>query len=145
MPTGLSMSSVDAANLILEPYDISFSDDYLYDMVNNEGNFRNILISEFANHELTEGIGRLVIYGGHSVHSSGKSLASTSENTYSSANDHPGKFSPVDIINSGKGSVLAIGDINLLTSQYVQSADKQIFVQNLAAFLTESAQKRIHW
>ncbi len=50
MPTGIS--GVDVANLLLEPYDAAFVDDYLYDMTTNEGNYRNVIFSEFSGHEL---------------------------------------------------------------------------------------------
>jgi hypothetical protein len=140
MATG--MKGVDAANLVLEPYDISFSDDYLYDMLDNEGNYRNVKLSSFDTHPLMKDVHQLVIYGGHSVKSSGKSLACSNESTFSSGTDHAGKFSPFALVNSGLGSVLAIGDLSILTSQYVQSADNQVFVSNLADFLTESNRQR---
>jgi hypothetical protein len=135
-------TSVNAANQLMEPYDISFSDDYLYNMVQNEGNFRNILISTFSSNDLTTGIKQLAIYGGHSVHSNGKAIATTGENTLSSANDRDETYSIMDEVISGSGSVLAIGDVSLITSQYVQSADNQVFVQNLANYLTGSSRQK---
>jgi hypothetical protein len=137
-PATSSVSSLDASNLLLEPFDVSITDDYLYNMSQNEGNFRNVKISNFAKDELTKGINQLVIYGGHSIHSNGKSLATTGENTFSSANDRPDTFSLIDLVKSGSGNVLVIGDLSLFTTQYVQSADNQVFVQNLANYLTES-------
>jgi hypothetical protein len=137
-----SMSGVDAANLLLEPFDLSFKDDYLYNMINNEGNYRNIIVTNIADHALMKDISQLVIYGGHSLNTNGTSLATTDDETLSSKNDQPGGLSIMKISSFGKGQVLAIGDLSLMTEQYVQSADNQIFVRNLAKFLTESNREK---
>jgi hypothetical protein len=130
------LSGVDAANLLLEPFDAAFADDYLYDMQSNEGNYRNVIFSEFTGDDLTKGIGKLVIYGGHSVLSHGDPLTKSSGTTFSSSTDQAGNFSPFSLMKSEKGSVLAMGDLSLLTTQYSQFADNQVFIQNLAGYLT---------
>lgn len=130
-------TSVEVSNILLEPFDISIADDYLYDMSSNEGNFRNVIFKEFENNDLTRNINQLVIYGGHSVTSNGNSLATNNETTFSSATDQSGKFSPFALVKYGQGSVLAIGDFSLLTSQYIYSADNQVFANNLADFITQ--------
>ena len=137
-----NISSVDAVNQILEPFDISISDDYLYDMVTNEGNYRNVIFDDFKKETLTEGVKRLVIYGGHSVHSVGNPLTVSLKTTFSSNTDQAGEISPFAFSQSGDGSVLALGDISLLTSQYYQSADNQIFVQNIASFLVDEKREK---
>ena len=129
------LSGVDAANLLGEPFDVAFMDDYLYDMVSNEGNFRNVIISDFEDSQLTREVGKLVIYGGHTIRSQGEALASSSNTTYSSATDQAGDFSPFALVKYGEGSVIALGDMSFLTTQYVYSADNQVFTQNLAGFL----------
>lgn len=136
------MSGVDAANLLLEPFDLSFRDDYLYNMVKNEGNFRNIIVTDISGDPLMKDIRQLVIYGGHSLNTNGTSLVTVDEGTSSSTNEHSGDLSPIKISSFQKGQVLAIGDISLMTVQYIQSADNQIFVRNLARFLTESIREK---
>lgn len=136
------LSGTDNANLILEPFDISFSDDYLYNMTENEGNFRNLIINELTDDALTIGIKQLVIYGGHSVHSGGVQLVKTGKNTYSSAGEVDETYSIADLVKSGSGSVLAIGDLSLVTSQYVRSSDNQVFTQNLAKFITSTPRQK---
>jgi hypothetical protein len=136
------LSGTDDANLLLEPFDISFADDYLYNMTQNEGNFRNVILTDFAGDSLTTGINQLTIYGGHSVHSSGKQLAKTGKNTYSSTGEKDETYSLVDLAKYGTGDVLAIGDVSLVTSQYVRSSDNQVFAQNLAKYMTESPREK---
>jgi hypothetical protein len=138
----IGMTGVDAANLILEPFDLSFNDDYLYNLVKNEGNYRNIFLTDISKDELMKGINQLVIYGGHSLNNNGTPLAIAGNGTFSSSEDQTGSLSPINIIPFDKGQVLAIGDISLMTSQYVQSKDNQVFVRNLAEFLTESTREK---
>ncbi len=142
LPTGMALGGVDIANMLLEPFDTSITDDYLYDLVSNEGNYRNVIFNDFDRHQLTQNINKLVIYGGHSVNSHEYPLASSSKSTYSSTTDMPGDFSPFALVKHGKGSVLAMGDLSLLTSQYALSADNQVFINNLAAFVTENERTR---
>ncbi len=130
------LSGTDNANLLLEPFDIAFADDYLYNMIENEGNFRNVFINDFADHDLTRGIHQLVVYGGHSVTSGGRQLAKTSDKTLSSTNESDEIYSVMDLVESGDGTVIAIGDLSLITSEYVLSSDNQVLVNNLAKFLT---------
>lgn len=135
-PVTTMLSGTDNANLLLEPYNIAFKDDYLYNLTENEGNFRNIFVTEFANDNLTRGIKKMVVYGGHSVTSSGIQIARTNGKTLSSTNEGNETFSVIDFVKYGEGSVLAIGDLSLITPEYVLSADNQIFVQNLAKYTT---------
>jgi hypothetical protein len=111
-------------------------------MVTNEGNYRNVIFDDFKKETLTEGVKRLVIYGGHSVHSVGNPLTVSLKTTFSSNTDQAGEISPFAFSQSGDGSVLALGDISLLTSQYYQSADNQIFVQNIASFLVDEKREK---
>jgi hypothetical protein len=136
------MSGTDAANLLLEPFDISFTDDYLYNLTENEGNFRNVIINDLANDDLTAGVKQLVVYGGHSVHSSGSHLAKTGHNTLSSNSDLNETYSLADLVKYGSGHVLAVGDLSLITTQFAQSSDNQVFTQNLAKFLTSAPREK---
>ncbi len=138
-----AVSGVDAVNMLLEPFDISISDDYLYDMVTNEGNYRNVIITDFQKGALTEDVAKLVIYGGHSVHSSGNALAVSQKSTFSSNTDQTAGLSPFALVSSGKGSVLTLGDISLLTSQFFQSADNQVFARNIASFLVDVKREKM--
>lgn len=135
------MSGVDSANLLLEPFDLSFKDDYLYNLVENEGNFRNIIISDFPTNILMKDVGQLVLYGTHSLSPNGYALAGVNDDTVSSA-EQADELSPIRIIKAGSGQVLAIGDVSMMTTQYAQSADNQVFIQNLAKFLTTNARSK---
>ncbi len=81
------LESVNLANQLLVPFGISFSEDYLYNQVNHEGNFRNIILEDILKDPLTVGVTRLVFYGTHSVKTEGQALLTADEDTLSSLND----------------------------------------------------------
>ena len=139
--TGYSESSApitgtDIANQLLDPFKITFMEDYLYNQINNEGNFRNILISDLAKDDLTQGIQQLAFYSAHSLKTSQKVLAQGDENTRSSLTDNGGKLTVA--ASAVDGRVLALGDLSFMNTPYNQVAGNQQFIFNLAGYLTNS-------
>jgi hypothetical protein len=77
-------SDVIHVNDLAAQFGLVFQSDYLYNTVENEGNFRNIRLTDFADHGLTEGLDQLVFYAVHSLVSEEPALISTSGETRSS-------------------------------------------------------------
>lgn len=128
-------------NDLANAFDITFRGDYLYNTVENEGNFRNILVGGdgFGDSALTEGLEQLALYSSHSLQlgPSAGALLSADDNTWSSATDRPGglvlaALSPAD---SDAGQLLAIGDVHFLTEPYSTVYDNGAFVARVADFL----------
>jgi len=128
-------------NDLANAFDITFRGDYLYNTVENEGNFRNILIGAdgFGDSALTEGLDRLALYSSHSLQlgPSAAALLSADDNTWSSATDRPGglvlaALSPAE---GDAGQLLAIGDVHFLTEPYSTVYDNGAFVARVADFL----------
>ncbi|MGD0806905.1 MAG: hypothetical protein ABSA10_05495 [Anaerolineales bacterium] len=135
------VADVIAANTLLAPFDITFSDDYLYNMTEYEGNFRNVYIRNFGDHPLTDGLQTLVLYAAHSIQTqTGTSLLLTSGEIKSSRTDQSGGFSAAALDASGK--VLAIGDMSFLQPPYNQVADNALWIQRIADFLLGA--ERVH-
>jgi hypothetical protein len=130
--TGLTVASAHIANQLLAPYQITFVDDYAYNLIDNEANFRNLLISQFASSPLTGGLNQVVLYSAQSLKSE-TVLLTGGTNTFSSLTDQ-GKNLPLAAMDAD-GKVLAIGDLTFLTLPYVQVSDNQQFTRNIAAFL----------
>ncbi len=127
-------TDVNLANPLLAPYGLAAENGYLYNLDDNEGNFRNIKVSQFQDHPLTENLGMVVFYGMHSLQNgSGQALAAVSPETRSSLNDAAGRYPALALDSSG--NVLAIGDMTFMTNPYVNVADNRLFVQNLAGYL----------
>ena len=136
-----SGGDVDAANSLLASFDLSFRGDYLYNMTDYEGNFRNVIFEKLADRALTLGLGRVVFYGVHSVQTTdGTPLLSASSGSVSSATDLGGALSAAAVDRNG--NVLAIGDMTFLTPPYNQVADNPVLIRNIANFLAGAS--RIH-
>lgn len=128
-------------NDLANAFDITFRGDYLYNTVENEGNFRNILVGGdgLGDSALTEGLERLALYSSHSLQlgPSAAALLSADDNTWSSATDRPGGLvlAALSPAASDAGQLLAIGDVHFLTEPYSTVYDNGAFVARVADFL----------
>jgi hypothetical protein len=135
------VSDVIAANTLLSSFDITFMDDYLYNMTDYEGNFRNVYFRDFGDNPLTDGLSTVVLYAAHSVQTkTGTLLLQTSGETKSSLTDAASGFSAAAMDASGR--VLAVGDMSFLQVPYNQVADNAVWIRHLADFLLGA--ERIH-
>lgn len=129
-------------NSLASEFDITFKGDYLYNMVNNEGNFKNILLNESnfgeAANDLTEDLTQVVFYGAHSLNvgPEGDVLFVGDADTWSSATDRSGGLTLA--ATSQNGRVLAVGDLHFMTNPYHTSYDNGRLVAHIADFLTDS-------
>ncbi len=125
--TAANLQSVTIANTLLEAYQTAFAEDYLYDMVNNEANFRHIILTQFNQDTLVKNLKRLIFYSAHSIRTGGEMLVRTTDTTRSSLTDKGGNFAVV--ASAANGQVIAIGDMTFMTHPYVQVADNQLLLK----------------
>lgn len=135
--TGASVfiPDVNTTNPLLASFDISINNDYLYNLIDNEGNYRNIFFGDFGKNELTFGLKQVAFYGAHSVKSdSGTVLLLGEDQTFSSLTD---AHNPAEggAVLSADGNVVAFGDITFLAPPYNRVSDNAILISNLADFL----------
>jgi hypothetical protein len=121
-------------NSLAVQFGISFQPDYLYNMVDNENNYRNVRLSDMADDPLTEGVAQLVFFGTRSLTSTGIPLVSAGADTVSNADDRVVK--PVTVALGADGPVLALGDASFLTEPYNGIADNDRFASNIADWLS---------
>jgi len=124
-----------AVNPLLENFGITVNNDYMYNLAENEGNFRNVFFDEFGRSELTFGLKQVALYGAHSVSSdSGLVLFRGSGSTFSSVSD---AHDPAQggAAMSEDGNVVAFGDFTFLTPPYDIVADNSTLITNIADFL----------
>ncbi len=122
-------------NGLSAPFGITFVDDYLYNVSDNEGNFRNIKLSDWGESALTEGLDSVVFYAAHSLgvaHEGALILAD--EDTWSSATDRAGGL--VVAAQTMEGQVLALGDLTFMTEPYHTVHDNNRLIASVADFLT---------
>jgi hypothetical protein len=139
---------VNTTNPLLEPFGITVNADYLYNLVENEGNFRNIYLESFGKSDLTWGINKVAFYGTHSVETdSGVALLVGGDKTLSSATDAtPGndpKQSWSAAVLSKDGNVFAAGDFTFLMSPYNTVSDNATLINNIADFLLGGQRKKV--
>ncbi len=130
-------------NSLANSFDIIFNGDYLYNTIENEGNFRNIIVNEagFTTSPLTADLASVVLYGSHSlqVGSRAEVLLAGDDNTWSSATDRPGGLSLA--ATAVDGNVLAIGDIQFLMEPYYTVEDNAQFIAQIADFLASPIER----
>ena len=127
------VTSVEVANFLLEYYDISFTDDYVYNLVSNEGNFRHVILTQFAKDALTQDLAKVVFYSTHSIKTGQIALIKGDANSLSSLTDSGGGL--VTAASAQGDKVLAIGNMTFLTNPYYQVADNQRLILNIGKFL----------
>ena len=131
----------NAVNPLLAPHGITVNNDYLYNLQENEGNFRNVLFEQFAKNEVTFGLKQVALYGTHSVGTaSGQVLLTGGDQTFSSLTD---AHDPLEggAALSADGNVLVFGDFTFLHAPYNEVADNSTLIANIADFLLGGTRK----
>lgn len=134
-------SAVPAINTLASAFDIVYINDYLYNVVENEGNYRNIRFTDIDNtHPLMDEIETLVFFASHSLHGEGNPLVIGDKNTHSFL--RRGEEILTAALLSTDERVLALGDLSLLTSPYHTIADNDRFLSHLATWLAVDQRQR---
>ncbi|MEE9593787.1 MAG: hypothetical protein V3V92_00125, partial [Candidatus Hydrothermarchaeales archaeon] len=123
----------DSINTLSVGFGVTFDSGYLYNQLENDGNFQYIFLEDFESNDLTKGLDKVSMYVASSITSTGRGLAHTNENTFSSTQTKQ-RFSPM-VLTSG-GNALAIGDISFMLEPYNSVFDNNKLVSNIADFIT---------
>jgi hypothetical protein len=115
-------------------FGLVFQADYLYNTVDNEGNFRNIKLTDMVDEELTRGLDQVVFYAAHSILSDQAALIAASGDTRSSSSERAGALGVA--VLAGGGQVLALGDLTFMTEPYNAAYDNDRLISNIADFLS---------
>lgn len=125
-------SDVTHMNSLSSHFGVLFQEDYLYNTLDNAGNFRNIKLSEFDPHPLTEGLEEVAFFAAHSLVSEERALIETTGETRSSTRGR--QQVPVAVL-AAQEQVLAVGDLTFLLEPYNAVYDNDVFVAHIAGFL----------
>ncbi|MDX9863746.1 MAG: hypothetical protein RBT34_02960 [Anaerolineaceae bacterium] len=137
---GSSLGNIEVSNLLLEPFGIAFSKGYMYNLVKNEGNFRNVYFTILHEDQISEGLSQVVFYGLHEIKTAPKPLIVGDGNTLSSSTDLGSGL--IAAATDAEGRVLALTDLNFMIPPYHQVADNAILIDNIAEFLSGAARER---
>lgn len=122
-------------NSLSGSFGITYVDDYLYNVSDNEGNFRNIKLDDWGESVLTEGLDMVVFYAAHSLGVAEETAVILAGNdTWSSATDRAGGL--VVAAQTTDGKVLALGDLTFMTEPYHTVRDNSRLIAQIADFLT---------
>jgi len=121
-------------NSLASEFGILFWNDYLYNLKENDGNFRYIYLKEFSENNITRGLHKIVFYTSSSVF--GPGIIFTDNNTYSSSKGEKGRYSVAALTENS--NILAIGDVTFLYEPY-NVMDNNRLIYNIADFLAPPA------
>lgn len=119
-------------NSLAEEFGLYFSDGYLYNLEENYGVYRNVLVRGFAAHPLLAGLTELTLFTATHVYGNATALAWTGASTYLSLTEAPGVYTPI----AASGNVTAIADLTFLLDPYTSVGDNAKFLENLVAYIT---------
>jgi hypothetical protein len=127
-------SAIPAINSLANPLGVVYFNDYLYNLVDNQGNYRNVKLTTFSDdHPLTDGLDTVVFFAAHSLRTDGLSLISGDENTLSPL--RTGETGLTAAALAADEKVLALGDLTALTAPSHAVEDNDQFLSNIADWL----------
>jgi len=126
-------------NSISLEFGLIFEPDYLYNMEENEINYRNIFVSEFEENEITKNIEKIVLYVAGSISSADGGIAFIDQNTFSSIIESRKQLSPIALNQDEK--VMAVHDLTFMTEPYNGALDNNQLIANIADWLASPAEE----
>ncbi|MGD8456925.1 MAG: DUF4350 domain-containing protein [Anaerolineales bacterium] len=132
----LRVYDVNGINSLAGAFGIIYQDDYIYNLVENDGSYLNVIFDDFEENALTENLDRIVFQGAHSLRTGEGALIMGDENTFSSLREKPGDVTAVALTQDDR--VLALPDMTFLTGPYNTFADNDVFIDNIVYYLLSS-------
>jgi len=132
----LRVYDVNGMNSLAGVFGIIYQDDYVYNLVENDGSYLNVIFNNFEDNALTKNLDRIVFQGANSLRVGEGALIMGDENTFSSLREKPGDVTVAALTTDGR--VLALPDMTFLTGPYNTFADNDVFIDNIVQFLVSS-------
>jgi hypothetical protein len=114
-------------------FGLLFEPDYLYNLKENDINYRNIYITRFVENEITEDLAKIVLYTAGSISSVDGGIATVDEDTFSSLIETRRELAPIALTEEAR--VLAISDLTFMTEPYNGAHDNNRLIANIADWL----------
>ena len=133
-------SAVPAINSLANAFGVVYYDDYLYNLGDNAGSYRNVKFTTFEKNALTKDVETLVLFVTHSLSSDGVSLVVGDENTLSPLRS--GETNLAAAVLTTDQRVLALGDLTFMTAPYHTVEDNDQFLSNIANWLATDKRVR---
>ena len=124
---------INEINSVANNFNIIFSQDYLFNQKENDGNFKFIFLKEFEKNEITKKLKKIALYTSCPIIPSENGIAFTDKNTFSSSEETITGFTPIVL----KNSVLAVCDITFFDQPFNTVQNNNQLISNIADFLTK--------
>ncbi|HDO20638.1 MAG TPA: hypothetical protein ENG81_03875 [Candidatus Bathyarchaeota archaeon] len=118
-------------NMIAQEFGIHFQEGYIYDVENNYGVYRNIVVSNFVYDEITDNVNKLILFTATNIVGDGLKAARSQWTATQSFTEKSGSYTVI----MRSGNVVAIGDLTFLLDPYLDLVDNRIFMENLVKFI----------
>jgi len=136
-PAGLGLFSPVASDSVTKPmaplasqYGLSYGNGYLYNMHEYDTNYRNVYATPASDTGLTEGVDRAVFYAAVPIQGGDAAVTATEQTTLSQT-----RRQDTYGVVARSGNVVAVGDTNVFTQEFLYRADNEQLVGNLLDFL----------
>jgi hypothetical protein len=129
----------DNMNDISLEFGLIFEPDYLYNLRENDINYRNIFITEFKENEITKNLEKIALYVTGSISSADEGIAFVDQNTFSSLIESRKQLSPIALTEENK--VLGIYDLTFMTEPYNGTLDNNQLIANIADWLAKPSEE----
>ncbi len=120
-------------------FGLIFEPDYLYNMKENDANYRNIFVTEFKENPISKNLERITLYTVGSISSADGGIAFVDQNTFSSLIETRQRLSPIALAQESK--VLAIYDLTFITEPYNGILDNNQLIANIADWLASPSRR----
>ena len=117
-------------------YGIAYDNGYLYNMDDNDNNYRNVYATPSGTSSLTDGVEQAVFHEAVSVNGGQTALTATEGTTLSRT-----RRADTYGVLTRSGNVVAVGDTSIVTQGYVYRADNEVLVGNLLDFLVSGTKR----
>jgi len=115
-------------------YGIAYGSGYLYNMEDNDNNYKSIYAESASSGGLADGVERVVVRDAVPIRTNGGTQVLVgSEGTTLSTTRDTGRYTV--LARSQGGNVTAVGDTSFVTRENAYDADNEILIGNLADFL----------
>ena len=120
-------------NILSLQFGLIFEPGYLYNMKENDTNYRNIFVTKFKENEITKDLEKIALYTAGSITSTDCGIAFGDENTFSSVIETRKGLSPIALAQESK--VLAIYDLTFIKEPYNGILSNNQLISNIADWL----------
>jgi len=120
-------------NSISNNFNIIFSQDYLYNQKENDGNFKFIFLEKFKKNDITRKLKKISLYTSCPILPFENGIVVTDKNTFSSSDEAKTSFTPIIF----KNSILGVCDITFFNQPYNTINNNNQLISNIADFLTK--------